>query len=71
MELTDLLTKVMSVAAVTGKGSTHPVVSRSLEGTGSKETGKDELKGKDVLEQTTSTLLLVKNDQGELLLNGN
>lgn len=68
MELTDLLTKVMSVAAVTGKGSTHPVVSRSLEGTGSKETGKDELKGK---EQTTFTLLLVSDDQGELLLNGN
>lgn len=47
------------------------MVSRSLEGSGSKETGRDELKGKDVLEQTTFALLLVSDDQGELLLNGN
>lgn len=69
-ELTDLLTKVMSIAAVTGKGM-YPVVSRSLEGPGSKGTGRVELKGKDVLEQRAFPLLFMSGDQGELLVNGN
>lgn len=68
-ELIDLPSKVMSITAVTGKGL-YPVVSRNLEGPGSKGTRRDELKGKSGLEQVAFALLLASGDQGEPSVNG-